>query len=143
MKAYCLRWVAPDGHENGQFWANPYRLDYILPNDLELMGTFVAREQRKSMQVIHYKLSPQIVRGGISRYFPGMSVGKPDEEGWVAVTARTDNEFEAYRTLLAYGDQCVVLEPPSLVERMREVAVSFASAYLDIEVPVNETETAS
>jgi len=140
LKAYCLRWVAPDGHENGKFWANPYRLDYILSDNLELGSTFVAREQRKPMQQICYKLSPQIVRGGISRYFPDMSVDEPDEEGWVAVTARTDNEFEAYRTLLAYGDQCVVLEPPGLVERMRQVAESFATAYLDIELPVNETE---
>lgn len=143
LKAYCLRWVAPDDFENGRFWANPYRLDYILPDDLELQGTFVIREQKQRMQEIRYTLSPQIVRGGISRYFPDMVVSDPDEAGWVEVTAHTDNEFEAYRTLLAYGDQCVVLEPPSLVERMRQVTTSFATAYLNIEIPVNKTELAS
>lgn len=129
LKAYCLRWVAPNGYEDGKFWANPYRLDYILPDDIELGGTFVSREKRTRMQAIRYKLSPQIVRGGISRYFAEMAVGEPDESGWVEVTAVTDNEFEAYRTLLAYGDQCVVLAPDSLVERMRQVAEALHQFY--------------
>jgi len=129
LKAYCLRWVAPNGFEGGKFWANPYRLNYILPDDLALLGTFVHREKRSRVTPIRYKLSPQIVRGGISRYFEEMQVGTPDESGWVEVTAVTDNEFEAYRTLLAYGDQCVVLEPSSLVERMYQVTQSLNRFY--------------
>lgn len=143
LKAYCLRWVAPNGYEDGRFWANPYRLDYILPEDLELLGTFAARQQPRPSQQIRYKLSPRIVRGGISRYFIDMVVGDPDESGWVEVIAQTDNEFEAFRTLLGYADQCVVLEPPSLVERMKQVTQSFCSFY-DSKgsepLPVNTTE---
>ena len=130
LKAYCLRWVAPNGYEDGSFWANPYRLDYILPDDIELLKTFVHRERQAHMTPIRYKLSPQIVRGGISRYFAEMSVSAPDDEGWVEVTAETDNLFEAYRTLLAYGSQCVALEPPKLVERMEETARFFREQYL-------------
>lgn len=143
LKAYCLRWVAPNGFENGRFWANPYRLDYILPDDLELLKMFALREQRPSMQQIRYKLSPQIARGGISSYFTDMEVGKPDESGWVVVTAYTDNEFEAFRTLLAYGDQCVVLEPPSLVSRIKQVAQSLTNLYAaapSAQLPADKTE---
>ena len=129
LKAYCLRWVAPDGFTSGHFWANPYRLDYILPDDLELLGTFVTRVQRPPLQKIRYKLSPQIARGGISRYFPDMQISQPDQSGWVEVTAHTDNEFEAYRTLLAYGDQCLVLDPPTLVNRLRQAAHALSNFY--------------
>jgi predicted DNA-binding transcriptional regulator YafY len=130
MKAYCLRWVAPNSFEGGKFWANPYRLNYISPNEFIMLGSFVHREKQARMVPICYKLSPQIVRGGISRYFANMEVGEPDEDGWVEVTASTDNEFEAYRTLLAYGNQCVVLEPPSLVDRLRKVVQSLHYHYL-------------
>lgn len=135
LKAYCLRWVAPNGYESGRFWANPYRLDYILPDDLELLRTFVPRERRPPLQQIRYKLSPQIVRGGISRYFSEMEIGEPDESGWVVVTARTDNEFEAYRTLLAYGDQCVILEPAGLVGRIRQAVQSLHTLYFPASAP--------
>lgn len=130
LKAYCLRWVAPDGTEGGRFWANPYRLNYIQAPNLSLLGTFVHRERGPRLTPIRYKLSPLIARGGISRYFLNMAVSEPDEEGWVVVTAVTENEFEAYRTLLAYGDQCVVLEPPTLVERMRRAVQALHAYYL-------------
>lgn len=129
LKAYCLRWVAPNGYENGRFWANPYRLDYILPADIQLHNQFVRREQRPALQRVWYKLSPQIVRGGISQYFQRMEVGEADEGGWVEVRGWTDNEFEAFRILLAYGDQCVVLGPPTLVERIKRVVHQMASSY--------------
>jgi predicted DNA-binding transcriptional regulator YafY len=142
LKAYCLRWVAPNGFENGRFWANPYRLDHILPDDLELLGTFAPRQQPTPQQQIRYKLSPRIVRGGISRYFSAMTVSEPDADGWVEVTAHTDNEFEAFRTLLTYADQCLVLAPPSLVERMKQVTQSFRTFYGETapSLPANETE---
>src|SRR5690606_9528754 len=89
LKAYCLRWVAPNGFEGGKFWANPYRLNYISPKEFILLGSFVPREKQARMMPIRYKLSPQIVRGGISRYFADMEVGAPDDEGWVEVTAST------------------------------------------------------
>jgi proteasome accessory factor C len=143
LRAYCLRWVAPNGFEDGHFWANPYRLDHILPDDLDLLGTFVIRQQPQPRQQIRYKLSPRIVRGGISRYFAEMIVSEPDEEGWVEVTAYTDNEFEAFRTLLGYADQCVVLAPPGLIERMKQVTQSFNDFYVggnSTDLPVNKTE---
>lgn len=141
LKAYCLRWVAPNGFEGGKFWANPYRLNYILPNDFVLLSNFVHREKQARMTPIRYKLSPQIVRGGISRYFADMDVGEPDVEGWVEVTAQTDNEFEAYRILLAYGEQCIVLEPATLVERFRQVVQALRGYYADaIQLPANMTE---
>ena len=133
LKAYCIRWVAPNGFEGGAFWSNPYRLDYILPDEIALLRTFTHRELKKATIPIRYKLSPQIARGGISRYFPEMEVGKTDENGWVEVTAVTDNEFEAYRTLLGYGDQCVVLEPTSLVGRMREAIGGMLNLYPNLD----------
>jgi hypothetical protein len=130
------------GRGNGRFWANPYRLDHILPDDLELLGTFVPRLQQRPLLQIRYKLSPRIVRGGISRYFADLSVSEPHEAGWVKVAAYTDNKFEAFRILLAYADQCVVLSPSNLVERLRQVAQSFSLFYgeTSLSLPVNETE---
>lgn len=142
LKAYCLRWVAPNGFEGGKFWANPYRLNYILPNEFVMLGRFVHREKQARVLSIRYKLSPQIVRGGISSYFADMVVGAPDDKGWVEVTASTENEFEAYRTLLAYGEQCIVLAPPSLVDRLRQVAQSLHNYYATSTptLPANVTD---
>ena len=141
LKAYCLRWVAPNGFEGGKFWANPYRLNYILPNDFVLLSSFVHREKQARMTPICYKLSPQIVRGGISRYFANMAVGEPDATGWVEVTAQTDNEFEAYRILLAYGEHCIVLAPSTLVDRFRQAVQVLHGHYADApQLPANMTE---
>ena len=132
LKAYCLQWVAPDGRVNGRFWANPYRLDYIQPDELLLLGTFQPRQRQPALTEVRYKLSPRIVRGGISRWFTNMTVDEPDSEGWVEVRGETDNEFDAYRILLAYGKQCVVLSPDTLVDRFRD-AVEAMGGYYRVE----------
>lgn len=129
LRAYCRRWVAPDGYSGGSFWASPYRLDYILPDAIELQRSFEPRPQQRPLHTIRYKLSPKIVRGGISRYFSNMQAGEPDADGWVTVTAETDNLFDAHRILLGYGEQCVALAPPDLVERMTTAVGEMAARY--------------
>lgn len=129
LRAYRRRWLAPNGFSGGEGWATPYRLDYIRSGTCELRANFVPRESRPTTETIRYKLHPRIVRGGISRYFDKMQVGEADENGWVTISAETDNLFDAHRILLRYGEMCVALSPPRLVDYMARAAHGMADQY--------------
>ncbi|MEZ4717737.1 MAG: WYL domain-containing protein [Caldilineaceae bacterium] len=45
----------------------------------------------------------------MGRHFDDMEIHPADPEGWVRVTATTDNLFRAVRVLLSYGPACRVL----------------------------------
>lgn len=132
LHAYCRRWEAPNGWTGGGHWATPYRLDYIQKDELTLLKTFSPRQQQPKLISIRYKLAPRIVRGGVTRYFTDMVVGEPDAEGWVTVSAKADSVFDAHRILLGYGELCIALDPPQLVERMATVSQKMATHYASL-----------
>jgi predicted DNA-binding transcriptional regulator YafY len=51
------------------------------------------------------------------------------EDDWVEVTAETRDVFWASKTLLKYGENCVVLEPAELVAEMKKVVKGMARNY--------------
>lgn len=54
----------------------------------------------------------------VSRHFDDMTVHPPDAEGWVRVTAKTDDSFTATRLLLSYGPYCRVLGDAEALKEM-------------------------
>ena len=75
-----------------------------------------------------YRLAPPAVRHGISRHFADMGVERlPD--GSAVVNATTTDPWDAVRTLLAYGENCVVLGGPEVLSLMRRRVVEMARNY--------------
>lgn len=106
------------------------RLQYIADDDrLEILPRKIAQAQRKLPRyVVHYLLKPPVARGDISRHFDEMTVeSKPD--GWAEVRGTCDDEWEAVRTLLGYGENCVVLGGPEVLRLMRRRVQGMAANY--------------
>lgn len=107
-----------------------FRLDSILPGSAEMLPTRIAGSRPSPISyMLRYQLSPVIARNGVSQHFAGQQV-EMHADGSATVTARVSDLFDARRTLLSYGENCTVLEPPELVEQMRVVAVEFSKKYL-------------
>ena len=107
-----------------------FRLDYILPGSAEMLPTRIAKSRPSPVSyVLRYQLSPVIARNGVSQHFACQQV-EMHSDGSATVTARIIDLFDARRTLLSYGENCTVLEPPALVEQMRKVAADFSKKYL-------------
>jgi predicted DNA-binding transcriptional regulator YafY len=102
-----------------------FRLDYIVAGSAEVLHTSVLPGRPSPVSyTLKYRLSPVIARNGVSQHFPGQQVD-PHPDGSATVTASITNLFEARRILLSYGENCTVLEPPKLVEQIRDVALDF------------------
>lgn len=102
-----------------------FRLDYIIPGSAEILNISVLPGRPSPVSyTLKYRLSPIIARNGVSQHFPGQQV-ETHPDGSATVTARITDLFNARRTLLSYGENCTVLEPPKLVEQLRAVALDF------------------
>ena len=130
LRAYCRHWSNPLGQEKMHAGWFRYRLDHMLAEGLVILPDRLPPGQRyRRLETVRYRLAPQLARGGVSRHFDEMTVSAPDAEGWVEVTGKTDDLFEARRVLLAYGENCQVLAPPSLVRGMERAAQGLADLY--------------
>jgi predicted DNA-binding transcriptional regulator YafY len=102
-----------------------FRLDYIVPGSAEVLHNTIARSRPAPISyTLKYQLSPTIARNSVSQHFPGQQV-ETHPDGSATVTAQITDLFEARRTLLGYGENCTVLEPPALVQQLRAVALDF------------------
>jgi predicted DNA-binding transcriptional regulator YafY len=130
LRAYCRHWANRQGRERYEAGWFRYRLDRILAEGIEILPEKLPPGQRQRRMIrIRYRISPKLVAGGISRHFEEMDVGEPNAEGWVEVTGKTDDLFEAQRVFLGYGEHCVVLEPLDLVRKMKGVVQEMAKLY--------------
>lgn len=128
LQAYGLYWKNPAGEESQADTWLPFRFDLIQAEGLEVhRGTFNRKENRPKYR-IHYRLDPKLARGNPSRYFEEMEF-KLAEDGWLDCFGRTNSLFEAERTLLRYGQRCVVISPPELREKMRETIMEMLVHY--------------
>jgi len=84
-----------------------------------LPARFADGRQRRATP-IRYKLSPVVARLGATRRFDKHHEKKLND-GWIEVSAETRDLLWASKTLLKYGENCVVLEPLELVAEMRRV----------------------
>ncbi len=131
LHGYCVQWRTSQDEGHGNTWIR-YRLDHILPNEIEILPNMIAPRQ-PTRHKIKFKVAPRLWQGGLSKRFDNMVVGEIDEDGWAMVTAETTDLFYARRILLGYGTLAVALEPDSLVAGLRETAVQMAEQYKQAE----------
>lgn len=107
-----------------------FRISYILDDDrLSVSPTKVEVRHREPPRfLVHYWLAPEIGRGEISHRFPEMQITR-NEDGSAEVRAVTDDVWDAARTLLAYGDKCIVLGGVDLLQEMRKIVAGMARNY--------------
>jgi predicted DNA-binding transcriptional regulator YafY len=129
LRAYRLSVTGPHGT-----WAQPrwqdYRLVRILADGIMVLPDKLPPEPpKRHFYAVQYLLAPDIVRlGQISRHFTDMEVHDSGEDGWVRVTATTDDLFRTVRLLLGYGARCRVLGGPEL-RRAIETDVAALAIY--------------
>ena len=87
-----------------------FRVSYILDNEhLRVSPTRVETQHRRPPRFpVHYLLQPEVGRGEISHRFPETQVTRL-ADGSAEIQAVTDDVWDAARTLLSYGEACIVL----------------------------------
>jgi predicted DNA-binding transcriptional regulator YafY len=107
-----------------------FRLNYILDDErLSVSPTKVATYHRQPPRFpVHYWLAPEIGRGEISHRFPETQIQR-NEDGSAEIHAVTDDVWDAARTLLAYGDGCIVYGGEDLRREMERRVMQMAKNY--------------
>lgn len=130
LYAYDLYWRNPYGAEWRDSGHRNFRLGYFV-NDERLAilpGVLPPGQRRPPRYRVQYVLKPAVGRGAISRYFDEMQVKRlPD--GSAEVSGFTDNDWEAVRILLGYGENCVVLGGEEVLRLMERHARGMAQNY--------------
>ena len=105
-----------------------YRVDRIDPGSVVVLPRRVPGPRHRHAFAIRYRLRPEIARSGATPRFANHRE-EVDEEGWIVVTAEAEDMFWAAKTLLKYGENCQVLEPPRLVAEMQRVVRGMGKLY--------------
>ena len=107
-----------------------FRLQYIADDErLEVLPTKIAAAQRRlPRHFVHYLLKPAVGRGDISRHFEEMTVER-QPDGSAVVKGFCDDAWDAVRTLLGYGENCVVLGGDEVLSLMRRRVRGMAENY--------------
>ncbi|MBK9094817.1 MAG: WYL domain-containing protein [Anaerolineae bacterium] len=84
---------------------------------------------------LRYRLAREAAHHGVSRHFPDMQIQR-QEDGSVIVEAKTPDPWMAVRTLLGYGENCVVLGGEEALREMHRRVAGMAKHYdlLPVEV---------
>lgn len=125
LRGYSLNAVLP-----GEMSFLRFRISYILDDErLRVSPTKVETRHRQPPRfLVHYWLAPEIGRGEISYRFAEMQITRNDD-GSAEIRAVTDDVWEAARTLLAYGESCIVLGGSDLLREMRRRVEGMARNY--------------
>ena len=130
LDAYRLRVIGPLGEWSQPRWQK-YRLGRILPEEIEVLpDKLPPMPPKRPRHELEYLLAPEIARlGQVSHHFDDMTVHPPDADGWVRVTARTDDLFAAVQVLLSYGARCRVIGGAEARQVMEENIAALAKIY--------------
>ncbi|MFH1635746.1 MAG: WYL domain-containing protein, partial [Chloroflexota bacterium] len=130
LYAYDLFWRNPYGEESKRQQHRNFRLNYILDDDkLQILPQVVAQTHLSPPRYgVHYRLTPPVGRGHISHHFDDMEI-EQYEDGWAEVRGTTDDAWDAVRTLLGYGENCVVLGGAEVLRLMRQRVEGMARNY--------------
>ena len=114
LRAYRLLRRDIDGSEDRQGVHLRYRLSYIQNDeDLALLPAITTGPPPLPRYKVHYRLLPPLSRGLVSRHFDDMYF-ETLEDGSLEIFGTCDNEWEAGRLLMAYGEYCIVLGGPEV-----------------------------
>jgi len=130
LDAYRLHVSGPQGEWPQPRWQK-YRLGRIQPDEIEVLpDKLPPTPPKRPRYELEYLLAPEIARRGeVSRHFDDMTVHPPDENGWVRVTAKTDELFTAVQTLLGYGARCRVIGGAEARHAMEDNVAALAKLY--------------
>lgn len=126
LDAYCIESSLKKLHGR----SIPYRVDRIVAKSIRRLPSQLppVRYARRSYR-LRYELAPSVAgRRDITLWFEGSSCSYTDD-GDVVVEACITDLWHARDVLLRYREHCRVLEPPELVELMRESATRLAELY--------------
>lgn len=109
LEAYWLTSHSSLGETSQQKWMK-FRPESIVATQIEVLpDKRPPTPPKRAKHKLEYWLSPRIVRHGhVTRHFDNMQTHETNAEGWLRVTATTDDLFSAVQILLTYGDQCMV-----------------------------------
>jgi len=132
LDAYRTAVDGPHGLWTKGTWQR-YRLGRILPDGIEVLPDRLPPTQpKRPRQRLEYLLAPSIARlGEVSHHFEDMKVHEVNANGWVRVTATTDDLFRAVRLLLKYGPNCEVIGGSEARRMMVSTIKSMADLYDD------------
>ncbi|MCB0044304.1 MAG: WYL domain-containing protein [Caldilineaceae bacterium] len=124
----------PYGRWRETAWVQ-YRPARIVPESLETLPNRLPPEPPRRPRIrLEYLLAPDIARlGEITRHFAETEIHGEEADGWVRVTAQTDNLFSAVRLLLSYGPNCRVIGGPEARREMARLTQKMAELYADSE----------
>lgn len=109
-----------------------YRLDRIVGGSLQILPTRLAPvAPPRPTYRLRYRLSATVARQrDIALWFPGSQVEwAPD--GAALVTGRTTDLWQARQILLRYREHCQVLDPPELIEMLRDSLRRMQAIYVE------------
>jgi predicted DNA-binding transcriptional regulator YafY len=126
LEAYCLESSLAKLH--GRYI--PYRLDRIVPKSIRRLPTQLppVRYARRSYRLRYLLAAAVAGRRDITLWFEGSTCSYTGDGGAV-VEACTTDLWHARDVLLRYREHCRVIEPPELIDLMRESAVRLAEIY--------------
>ena len=130
LRGCDLRWRNAQRQEWFGLVYRNFRLVYILDDErLQVLPDKLPPMLKKPpVYPVHYRLAPEVARGSISRYFDEMHI-TPLPDGSAEITAQTDDEWEAVRILLGYGENCVVLGGDEVLRLMQKRVAQMARNY--------------
>jgi predicted DNA-binding transcriptional regulator YafY len=128
LEGYCQRMRVGE-QERAHVGTRRYRLSRIVPGTVEVLPDKLPPGRRSARAyTIRYRLGAAIAGGGVSPRFPETKV-TPLPDGSAEVEAQTVDLWRARQVLLRYAENCQVLEPPELVQLMREAILAMAHQY--------------
>lgn len=107
-----------------------YRLDRIVPGTVQILPNPLPPERPRAQTfTLRYWLHPDVVQSGNeTAFFPNTRIEYGDD-GSAVVTATVSNLAIARDVLLRYGNRCRVIEPPELIDLIRETVDAMAALY--------------
>lgn len=130
LHAYDLYVRNPYGYEMRDAGYRRFRLHYILPGErLVVWPTVLPAGLRKAPRyTLHYRLLPALGRGSVSRRFDDMRT-ETNPDGSVDVWGTTEDAWQAARTLLGYGENCLVLGGEEVLRLVKKAVQGMARNY--------------
>lgn len=112
---------------------------FVRDEEFDLPGFWEERAEQFARAILRSEVVLRLSEAGV-RQLPHATgsastqealetASTPDEEGWVTLSLRVENEDVAYTQLMALGPEVEVLEPTALRERFAEAARQMADRY--------------
>ena len=132
LRAYRLLRQDLDGTEDHHGAHLRYRLSYVQDDErLSVSPSLLPAPPKPARYQVHYRLLPPLSRGVVSQHFDEMQV-RPLQDGSLEVTGTCDDDWEAGRILLSYGQYCVVLGGEEILAWMERTVQGMSENYPDI-----------